>query len=1200
MKQATRAEIQNQGYRSLGASLGLRTFGDARQFRHRKSLNSFMRSAALIAMLCVSASVVRGGPQTRTTTTLAVAPGSSVVAGTPVTLTATVTFTSSVTTGPVTAGTVVFCSSLDCEDATIVGTAQLTAAGTAAIKVTLGVGAHTIFAVYQQDVFPGSKSASQALTVTANANYSSFTSIAASAPPSPYTLTGTVAAFGIAPPTGTVTFFDVTSSSVVGTGALSLATLGSTFVPAVGSPVAVGFDPERAILGDFNNDGKLDMVVAVGVQTAGADTISVLLGNGDGTFQAKTGYAPANFFAAWVLAGDFNRDGNLDLAVVIAGDGGAGDGTGTVNILLGNGDGTFQPQQTYVVGNRPNSIAMADFNGDGILDLAVLNSADDNVTVLLGVGDGTFQLEQSCTTVQALRGVHPEGLQTTCVTATFPVGADAFQIATADFNADGRADLVVTNSENSTVSVLLGVGDGTFQNQVTYAVGHDDLGIVIADFNGDGIPDLAVANEEDGTVSVLLGIGNGTFQPQVTYTTGAVPLGISVGDFKGNGNADLAVSNIESNTVSVFFNKGDGTGTFQPQAVFPGGGFPLQLVAGDLNGDGLSDLAVVDASQFTGNVFKATILLAAQTETATATGVVIAGTQNVMATYPGDTIRAASLSATIPVGPVATTTSLSCSPNPAFSGQLVTCTATVAPVPTGADSMDFFSGATSLGIADINSSGVATFTTSSLPLGPSSITAVFSGSAGFATSTSSAVIVQVNAQTVTTTTLVVAPNPATVGQPVTFTATVTPAPTGTPLGTVNFFNGGTVLGSGTVNSSGVATFTTSSLPAGVLSLTAVFSGNPGFAGSTSAARSVTVNALTVTTTTLTVVPNPATAGQLVTLTATVTPAPTGTPAGLVTFKKGVTVLGTGTLNASGVATFTTSSLPVGTYGLTASYPGNAGFAASVSTIQSVTVNAAITTTTTLTVSPNPAQAGQPVTFTVTVAPPPTGTPLGTVNFLNGATSLGMATLNSAGVATLTISNLPSGTDVITAVFSGNVASAGSTSAAVNLVITPTFAITAPTAPITVAAGSMVNVNVNVAPLGGSFTNVVTMSATGLPAGSTATFNPPTVTPGAAGATTVLTIAFPASAQFVPEPGKTQPFAPFGFALAGMCLFIRKRKQLVKSWGMALACAALVCAMLVLPGCGTTGSGTKSQMIVVTVTGTSGLVHESTTVTLILK
>jgi Bacterial Ig-like domain (group 3)/FG-GAP-like repeat len=1198
MKQATRAEIQTQGPRSLGASLGLRTFGDTQQFRHRKSLISLMPAAALIAMLCVSASVVRGGPQTHTTTTLAVAPGASVSAGVPVTLTATVTFTSSGTTVPVTAGTVVFCTAVDCEDAAIVGTAQLTNAGIAAIKVTLGVGAHNIFAAYQQDVFPGSKSAIQALTVTANADYSSFTSIAASTPPSPFTLTGTVAAFGVTPPSGTVTFFDVTSSSVVGTGALSLATLGSTFVPAAGSPVAVGFDPEVAILGDFNNDGKLDMAVAVGVQTQGANTVSVLLGNGDGTFQPKASYGPANFFAASILAGDFNRDGNLDLAVVISGDGVEGDGTGTVNILLGNGDGTFQPQQTYVVGNRPNSIAMADFNRDGFLDLAVLNSADDNVTVLLGNGDGTFVLEQSCA-AQFVPGTHTEGTPT-CVTTTFPVGVGGEQIATADFNADGKADLVVTNSQNATVRVLLGVGDGTFQSQVTYAVGNDAHGVAVADFNGDGIPDLAVTNEQDSTVSVLLGVGNGTFQPQVTYATGTIPMGISVGDFKGNGNADLAVSDFEGNAVSVFLNKGDGTGTFQPQAVFPGGGLPLQLVAGDLNGDGLSDLAVVNAKQFAGNIFKATILLAAQTETATATGVVISGTQNVMATYPGDTIRAASQSVTIPVGPVATTTSLSCSPNPAFSGQLVTCTATVAPIPTGADSVDFFSGSTSLGIADINSSGVATFTTSSLPLGPSSITAVFSGSAGFATSTSSAVIVQVNAQTVTTTTLVVAPNPATVGQAVTFTATVTPAPTGTPLGTVNFFNGGTLLGSGTVNSSGVATFTTSSLPAGLLSLTATFSSNAGFAGSSSSAQSVTVNALTVTTITLTVAPNPATAGQTVTLTATVAPAPTGTPAGLVTFKKGVTVLGTGTVNASGVATFTTSSLPVGTYGLLAAYAGNAGFAASVSSVQSVTVNAAITTTTTLTVSPNPAQAGQPVTFTVTVAPPPTGTPLGTVNFLNGATSLGTATLNSAGVATLTISNLPSGTDVITAVFSGNAASAGSTSAPVNIVITPTFTITAPTTPITVAAGSMVTVNINVAPLGGSFTSVVTMSATGLPAGDTATFNPPTVTPGAAGATTVLTLAFPASAQFVPEPGKNQPLAALGFTLAGMCLFIRKRKQLVKSWGMALACAVLVCGMLVLPGCGTTGSGTKAQTIVFTVTGTSGLVHESTTVTLTLK
>ncbi len=1103
MKQAIGAAIQTQGPRSLDAKLG-RKMSDIAQSAYRKCAYRCAWAVALIAIFCALTSVAHAATN-HTTTTLAVTPGNSVVAGAPVTLTAHVTFTTGVTSGSVTDGTVIFCNAdaVHCEDSAIIGIAQLTAAGNASITVTLGVGVHSISAAYQQDLFPGSVSAAQAVTVTANANYSSFTSIATSNPPSPFTLTGTVAAFGIAPPTGTVTFFSTTSSSVVGTALLDPATLGFTFVPANASPVAVGFDPEVAIFGDFNNDGKLDMAVAVGVPTPGSNTVTVLLGNGDGTFQLPASYAPANFFAAWILTGDFNRDGNLDLAVVISGDGIAGDGTGTVNILLGNGDGTFQPQQTYTVGNRPASIAMADFNGDGILDLAVLNSADNNVTVLLGVGDGTFQLEQNCVALPVFQGAHPEGTLS-CVTATFAVGNGAVQIATADFNRDGKADLVVTNSANGTVGVLLGVGDGTFQNQVTYAVGRDDHGIVVADFNGDGIPDLAVTNEGDSTVGVLLGIGDGTFQqPQVTYATGPVPLGISVGDFKGNGNADLVVSNLESNTVSMFLNNGDGTGTFQPQAIFPAGGIPLQVVAGDLNGDGLSDLAVVDARQFPGNIFKNTILLAAQTETATATGVAIVGTQNVMATYPGDIIRAASQSAAIPVGPIPTTTSLTCAPNPTFTGQAVVCTATVAPIPTGADGMNFLNGITLLGTVVINPSGVATFTTSSLPVGMSSITAVFSGSAGFAASTSSAVIETVNAQTFTTTTFVVAPNPAIAGQPVTFTATVTPAPTGAPLG-------------------------------------------------------------------------------------------------MVSFHEGITLLGTATVNALGVATFTTSSLTAGTSGFTASFSGNAGFAGSVSAVQSVTVNAAtIATTTTLTSSPNPATAGQPVTFTVTVAPAPTGMPLGTVNFLNGATLLGMATLNGAGVAIFTTSTLPSGTDVITAVFSGNAGSAGSTSAPVSLVINPTYAITGPTMPVTLAAGGSVNININVAPVGSSFTSLVTMSASGLPAGATATFNPPSVTPGAAGATTVMTVTLSANAKLVSGPGKNQAFALFGLAVAGMCLFVRKRKP-AKSWAMAFACAALMCGMLVIPGCGTTGSGTKSQTVIVTVTGTSGAVHQSTMVTLILK
>lgn len=1196
MKQATGAVIQTQGPRSLDASLQRKTFANT-QPGYRKMASTFARAVALIALLCVYASFAHATAPTQTNTTLAVAPGNSVAAGIPVTLTAHVTFSTGVTSGTVTAGTVLFCnaSAARCEDSAILGTAQLTSAGNATAKITLGVGIHSILAAYQADLFPGSVSASQAVTVTPNANYSAFTSIAASGtPPGPYTLAGTVAGFGTTPPTGTVTFSQTSNGMTVGSQALNPATLGFTFLNAFGSPVPVGFEPEISVLGDFNNDGILDIAMA----SNGSQSISILLGNGDGTFQPQTTLLPSTFGALSIAVGDFNRDGNLDLAVVIPGNGQPGAGTGTVNILIGNGNGTFQPPQAYVVGTAPVSIVTADFNSDGFLDLAVLNTGDKDVEVLLGAGDGTFTLEQSCLPF-FVPGTHAEGIPT-CSTATFPVGNNARQIATGDFNVDGIPDLVVTNSGDATVSVLLGLGDGTFSTGATVAVGPDVSDVAVADFNGDGFPDIAVANQGSNTMTVLLGRGNGTFAtPGQTYNAGRAPVGIAVGDFNGDGSMDLVVSNIEDNSVGLFVNKADGTGTFNAQVTFPAGILPIRASVGDLNGDGIPDLVAINAQPIAPGVFGATVLLAAQTETATATAVVISGMQNIVASYPGDAIHAASFSAPVAVGPLPTTTTLSVSPSPAITGQPVTLTATISPVPVGtAGTVQFFDGATSLGTSTVSVLGVATLTTSSLPAGTLSLTAIYSGNAGTLPSTS--VVQNETVETATTTTLTVAPNPASTGQSVTFTAMVTPAPTGTPLGTVNFFNGATLLGSGVVNAVGVATFSTTDLPTGTLSITAVYSGNAGFGASTSTVKSVTVSAQTVTATALSVAPNPAIAGQAVTFTATVTPAPTGTPSGTVSFHKGIMLLGTATVNSLGVAVFTTSTLTAGTSGFTASYSGNTGFAGSLSAVQSVTINAGTPTTTTLTTSPNPATAGQAVTLTVTVAPAPTGSPLGTVNFLNGATLLGTATLNSAGVATFTVSSLPSGTDVITAVFSGNAASAGSTSAPVNLVISPAFAITGPTTPITVAAGGMVNVNISVAPLGGSFTNVVSMSDTGLPAGDTATFNPPTVTPGAAGATTVLTIVLAARAQLVPEPGKSQPLVLFGFAAVGMCLFMRKRKQLGKSWAMALACAALVCGMVALPGCGTTSSGPKSQTVVVTVTGTSGLVHESTTITLILK
>jgi hypothetical protein len=350
-------------------------------------------------------------------------------------------------------------------------------------------------------------SAPQLLTVDGNASYLSFSHIASSGTPGNYTLIGAVTAFGKNVPTGTVSFLDTDSGdAVVGTAVLDPTTLGFTLLPAFGSPATVGSRPQNTVLGDFNNDGRLDLAAT----NVSANTISVLLGNGDGTFQLQTAYATGASPIA-IASGDFNRDGNLDL---VAGNAGAA----TISVYLGNGDGTFLRQQVYAVGNGPQSIAVADFNGDGFLDLAVLDRNDRNVTILLGQGDGTFQVELN---------VCEDPL-------TFAVGESGQVIATADFNGDGAADLAVTDAQNSVVSVLLGLGDGTFQSRVSYAVRFNPIGLAIADFDEDGIPDLAVANAESNVVSVLLGVGDGTFQPQVTYGTGNAPEGVSVGDFNGD------------------------------------------------------------------------------------------------------------------------------------------------------------------------------------------------------------------------------------------------------------------------------------------------------------------------------------------------------------------------------------------------------------------------------------------------------------------------------------------------------------------------------------------------------------------------------------------------------------------------------------------------------------------------------------------
>ena len=231
--------------------------------------------------------------------------------------------------------------------------------------------------------------------------------------------------------------------------------------------------------------------------------------------------------------------------------------------------------RAFPVGGNPRSVATADFNGDGKLDLAIANLDRSDVSILLGVGDGTFL---DATTTSTLP--HPRF------------------VATGDFNTDGKSDLVVANIDFNSVSILLGNGDGTFARSAsrTFDVDVHPCYIAVGDFNGDHCLDLAVANNGcagcriDGSVSILLGNGDGIFAKAVNYPEGAHPVSLTIGDFNSDGFQDLAIAN----TLSVSILKGKGDGTFTPGADYATMVHPVSVVSGDFNEDGWPDLAVVN------------------------------------------------------------------------------------------------------------------------------------------------------------------------------------------------------------------------------------------------------------------------------------------------------------------------------------------------------------------------------------------------------------------------------------------------------------------------------------------------------------------------------------------------------------------------------------------------------------------------------
>ena len=399
------------------------------------------------------------------------------------------------------------------------------------------------------------------------------------------------------------------------------------------------------------------------------------------------------------------------------------------------------------------------------------------------------------------------------------------------------------------------------------------------------------------------------------------------------------------------------------------------------------------------------------------TAILTVGPHSITASYGGNTNFTGSTASALTqtVNEANTTTALTSSLNPSTYGQQVTFTATVSPSgATGA--VQFFDGNTSLGTVTLIG-GSASLATATLTGGTHSITASYGGNASFTVSTSSAVTQVVN-QAGTATGLTSSLDPSVFGQPVTFTATVSPSGA---TGAVQFFDGNTSLGTVTL-SGGTASFTTSALLVGTHVISATYSGDANFTGSTSAALTQAVSLSTIgTTTTVTSSLNPSAYGQQVTFSATVTPSPGA--GGAVMFMDGGLLLWTSTLDASGVATFSISTLAAGSHSITAQYNGDATHTGSTSSALSQTVNKAATTIT-LASNDNPSKTGQPVTFTATISP--SAAP-GTIQFFDGPNSLGIASLSS-GQASFTTSTLSAGKHSITAVYTATANFAGSTSA----------------------------------------------------------------------------------------------------------------------------------------------------------------------------
>jgi len=323
-----------------------------------------------------------------------------------------------------------------------------------------------------------------------------------------------------------------------------------------------GTNSEKIIKGDFNSDGFIDLATC----NPGSNDVSIFLGIGNGSFSAATSFTVGNF-PADITANDFNGDGKLDIAT-------ANYSSNNVSILLGTGTGSFNIPTSigFVFGYSPFVIISNDFNGDGNTDLVVSAYNQDSVSIMLGTGTGSFG---AITSFDSNPGLTSD-------------------IISMDFNKDGNMDLALANGVADKVSVLLGTGTGSFVPAVSYTVtvGSGPNSLTSADFNGDTKLDLALVNSSSNNLSVLMGVGNGSFGLPVNFVVGTQPYSIATIDFNLDGKIDLVSNNHNSNFVSVLL--GTGGGSFAPALSYTASTGLSDVVSGDFNGDGKPDLAMAN------------------------------------------------------------------------------------------------------------------------------------------------------------------------------------------------------------------------------------------------------------------------------------------------------------------------------------------------------------------------------------------------------------------------------------------------------------------------------------------------------------------------------------------------------------------------------------------------------------------------------